>query len=73
MTSKFISGVVLKETFVAFRRKWMLRFTLANLIYIIIIAGLSVVMIEEKKTIPSLSDTVQMIRSIASRISFTES
>ena len=61
MTSKFISGVVLKETFVAFRRKWMLRFTLANLIYIIIIAGLSVVIIEEKKTIPSLSDTVQMI------------
>jgi soluble lytic murein transglycosylase-like protein len=61
MTSKFISGVVLKETFVAFRRKWMLRFTLANLIYIIIIAGLSVVIIEEKKTIPSLSDTMQMI------------
>jgi soluble lytic murein transglycosylase-like protein len=61
MTSKLISGVVLKETFVAFRRKWMLRFTLANLIYIIIIAGLSVVIIEEKKTIPSLSDTMQMI------------
>jgi soluble lytic murein transglycosylase-like protein len=61
MTSKFISGVVLKETFVAFRRKWMLRFTLANLIYIIIIAGLSMVIIEEKKTIPSLSDTMQMI------------
>ena len=53
MTSKFISGVVLKETFVTFRRKWMLRFTLANLVYIIIIAGLSVVIIEEKKTIPS--------------------
>jgi len=61
MTSKFISGVVLKETFVAFRRKWMLRFTLANLIYIIIIAGLSTVIIEEKKTIPSFSDTIQMI------------
>ncbi len=61
MTSKFISGVVLKETFVAFRRKWILRFTLANLIYIIVIAGLSMVIIEEKKTIPSFSDTMQMI------------
>jgi len=61
MTSKFISGVVLKETFVAFRRKWMLRFTLANLIYIIVIAGLSMVIIEEKKTIPSFADTMQII------------
>ena len=61
MTNKFISGVVLKETFVAFRRKWILRFTLANLIYILVIAGLSMVIIEEKKTIPSFSDTVQII------------
>jgi len=61
MTSKFISGVVLKETFVAFRRKWILRFTLANLIYLLVIAGLSMVIIEEKKTIPSFSDTVQII------------
>jgi len=61
MTSKFISGVVLKETFVAFRRKWILRFTLANLIYLLVIAGLSMVIIEEKKTIPSFSDTAQII------------
>jgi len=61
MTNKFISGVVLKETFVAFRRKWILRFTLANLIYLLVIAGLSMVIIEEKKTIPSFSDTVQII------------
>ena len=61
MTNKFISGVVLKETFVAFRRKWILRFTLANLIYLLVIAGLSMVIIEEKKTIPSFSDTMQMI------------
>jgi len=61
MTNKFISGVVLKETFVAFRRKWILRFTLANLIYLLVIAGLSMVIIEEKKTIPSFSDTAQII------------
>jgi soluble lytic murein transglycosylase-like protein len=61
MTNKFISGVVLKETFVSFRRKWIFRFTVANLIYIIIIAGLLMVIVEEKKTIPSFSDTMQMI------------
>jgi soluble lytic murein transglycosylase-like protein len=61
MTNKFISGVVLKERFVTFRRKWILRFILANLIYILVIAGLSMVIIEEKKTIPSLSDAMQII------------
>jgi soluble lytic murein transglycosylase-like protein len=61
MTNKFISGVVLKETFEIFRKKWVFRFTLANLIYIIIIAGLLMVIVEEKKTIPSFSDTMQMI------------
>jgi soluble lytic murein transglycosylase-like protein len=61
MANKFISGVVLKERFVTFRRKWILRFIVVNLIYVIVIAGLSMVIIEEKKTIPSLSDTMQII------------
>ena len=61
MANKFTSGVVLKERFVTFRRKWILRFILVNLIYIVVIAGLSMVIIEEKKTIPSFSDTMQMI------------
>jgi soluble lytic murein transglycosylase-like protein len=61
MANKFISGVVLKETFVTFRRKWIFRFTLANLIYLFIIAGLSIMIIEEKKNIPSFSDTMQII------------
>jgi soluble lytic murein transglycosylase-like protein len=61
MANKFISGVVLKETFVKFRRKWVLRFIFANLVYIIFIAGLSVVLIEKKKAIPSFSDAIQII------------
>jgi soluble lytic murein transglycosylase-like protein len=61
MANKFTSGVVLKERFVTFRRKWILRFILVNLIYIVVIAGLSMVIIEEKKAIPSFSDTVQII------------
>ena len=61
MANKFISGVVLKETFVKFRRKWIFRFIFANLVYIIVIAGLSVVLIEKKKTIPSFSDAIQII------------
>ncbi len=61
MADKFISGVVLKETLVNFRRKWIFRFIFANLVYIIVIAGLSVVIIEKKKTIPSFSDAIQII------------
>ena len=61
MTNKFIPGVVLKETYETVRRKWIFRFTLVNLIYIIIIAGLLTVIVEEKKTIPSFSDTMQTI------------
>ena len=61
MAKKFISGVVLKETFVKFRRKWIFRFIFSNLVYLIAIAGLSVVIIEEKKAIPSFSDAMQTI------------
>jgi len=61
MANKFISGVVLKERFVKFRRKWIFRFILVNLVYIIVIAGLSIVIIEEKKAIPTISDAMQII------------
>jgi soluble lytic murein transglycosylase-like protein len=61
MGKESVSGVVLKERFVKFRRKWIFRFILANLVYIIAIAGLSVVIIEKKKTVPSFSDAIQMI------------
>ena len=61
MGKKSISGVVLKERFVKFRRKWIFRFILVNLVYIIAIAGLSMVIIEKKKTIPSFSDAMQTL------------
>lgn len=62
MAKKFISGVVLKERYVKFRRKWIFRFIFSNLVYLIVIAGLSVVIIiEEKKAIPTFSDAMQMI------------
>jgi soluble lytic murein transglycosylase-like protein len=61
MAKKFISGVVLKERFVKFRRKWVFRFIFVNLVYIIAIAGLLVVVIEEKKAIPTFSDAMQII------------
>ncbi len=63
MGKKSISGVVLKERLVKLRRKWIFRFIVANLVYIITIAGLSVIILEEKKPIPafSFSDTTQMI------------
>jgi soluble lytic murein transglycosylase-like protein len=61
MANKFISGVVLRERFVELRRKWIFRFILMNLVYIIVIAGLSMVIIEEKKAIPSFSDAMRMI------------
>jgi soluble lytic murein transglycosylase-like protein len=61
MAKKFISGVVLKERYVKFRRKWIFRFIFSNLVYLIAIAGLSVVIIEEKKAIPTVSDAMQII------------
>jgi len=61
MAKKFISGVVLKETFVKFRRKWIFRFIFLNLVYFIGIGGLSIVILEEKKAIPSFPDAMQII------------
>lgn len=62
MGSKSPSGVVLKETFVKLkdacvrgRRRGILFFILLNLAYIIAIAGLSMVIIEQQKKISSFS------------------
>jgi len=61
MAKKSISGVVLKERFVKFRKKWIFRFIFINLVYIIAIAGLTVVIIEEKKGISTFSDAMRII------------
>ena len=51
MAKKSISGVVLKETFLKVRRKWILRFICVNILYIIAITGLLILITEEKKSI----------------------
>jgi len=56
MAGQALSGVVLKETFLSLRRKWVIRFILVNFFYIIAIIGLLMVIAEEKKTFPSFSD-----------------
>jgi soluble lytic murein transglycosylase-like protein len=61
MGKKSISGVVLKERFMKFRRKWIFRFILVNLVYIIAVAVLLTVILEKKNTIPSFSDAMQII------------
>jgi soluble lytic murein transglycosylase-like protein len=55
------SGVVLKERFVKLRRKWIFRFILVNLIYVVAIAGLAKVALEKKDTTPSISDIMQIL------------
>jgi len=55
MGSKSLSGVVLKETFVKARRRGILLFILINLAYIIAIAGLAMVITQEKRKISSFS------------------
>jgi soluble lytic murein transglycosylase-like protein len=55
MRNKSLSGVVLKETFVKARRRGILLFILMNLVYIITIAGLSLLIAQEKRTISSFS------------------
>jgi len=49
-TEKSLSGVVLKETSVKIRRKWISRFIIVNLFYIIAITGLAIMITGEKKT-----------------------
>jgi soluble lytic murein transglycosylase-like protein len=59
MAGQALSGVVLKETFLSLRRKWVIRFVLVNFFYIVAIIGLLMVISEEKKTFPSFSDSRQ--------------
>jgi len=55
MGNKSLSGVVLRETLVKARRRRIVLFILMNLVYIIAIAGLSMVIIQERKTNSSFS------------------
>jgi soluble lytic murein transglycosylase-like protein len=57
-TNESHHGVVLKETLVKVRRKWMLLFILANLFYGIVIAGLWVMVPAEKNTTSSVPDAI---------------
>jgi soluble lytic murein transglycosylase-like protein len=55
MGSKALSGVVLKETFVKAQRKGIFLFILMNLVYVIAIAGMAIVISQEKNRISSFS------------------
>ena len=60
MAKEPLSGIVLRETFVKVRRKWILRFILANLVYIIALAASSIIISEEKNTISSFPHIKEM-------------
>lgn len=55
MTDKFLSGVVLKETFVKTRRKGIRLLVLMNLVYLVVIIGLVLIIGQEKGKISSFS------------------
>ena len=61
MGEKSNSGVVLKEKFVKLRRKWIVRFVLVNLVYMIVIAGLVKIAFEKRNITPSISDIMQIV------------
>jgi soluble lytic murein transglycosylase-like protein len=61
MPKTSLSGVVLKETFVKVRRRWIFHFVFANLAYIIAIAGLLTVLTQEKNTVSSFSHLKQIV------------
>ena len=61
IAKKTLSGVVLKETFVKARKKWISRFIFANLVYIIALAGLWMMIGEERKTTSSFPQVKQTI------------
>jgi len=54
-------GVILKETFVRARRRWIFLFILVSCFYAVTIAGLSLVITQEKKTISSYSSVESII------------
>jgi len=61
MGEKSNSGVVLKEKFVELRRKWIVRFVLVNLVYMIAIAGLVRIAFQKQNMPPSISDAMQIV------------
>jgi soluble lytic murein transglycosylase-like protein len=61
MSVQYSSGVVLKKSFTDFQRKWVFRFIFVNLLYIIVIVGLSIAIIDERKTAFSFSDAMQNV------------
>ncbi len=54
MEKRCSSGVVLKETFLKVRKKWVSRFIYSNLVYLVAIAGLLIIITEERNTISSV-------------------
>src|SRR5512143_2330694 len=60
MAGTSLSGVVLRETLVKVRRKWIFYFICANLVYIMAIAGLVTMITSEKNTISSSADLKQI-------------
>jgi len=61
MAKKSVSGVVLRETFLRVRRKWIFRFVLMNLAYLLSIAGLLMVVTQTDKSNSSLFPAQQII------------
>jgi soluble lytic murein transglycosylase-like protein len=61
MSVQYSSGVVLKKSFTDLQRKWVFRFIFVNLLYIIVIVGLSIAIIDERKTAFSFSDAMQNV------------
>ena len=57
MGNRSLSGVVLRETFVKARRKRIFIFILMNLAYLLVIAGLLMEIVHEKRPVPDFSYT----------------
>jgi hypothetical protein len=56
-----LSGVILKETFLKVRRKWIFSLVMINLLYIVAIAGWSTLLTHEKKIILSSPHAAQAL------------
>ncbi len=66
MPEKSLSGVVLKENLVRVQRSWVFRLIFTNLFYVIVIVGLSLVILGEKKEIsprPNVERIVEEYRT----------
>ncbi len=60
MEKRSLSGVVLKETLVNARKKWISRLIYVNLVYIVAIVGLVLIITEERNTISSIPHLKQI-------------